>query len=99
MKTFLRFLRRPAPTAGAEPKYPELEATGNASCLQTRRPIYVMLLNRNGTVDTYAAHYVDSVWNGGWWYYHVTCFEDWSRYSLALYLRPTMRPIQEQHLH
>lgn len=61
----------------------------NASCVETKRPIYVLHTNSGTLIDTYAAHYVDTVWNGGWWYFHVTHFRDWSRYSLSVYLRPS----------
>lgn len=102
MKSLLSFFRRPAAVvAEAGPKNTELESTANASCLRTHRPIYVMLMNCGDKVDTYVAHYVDSVWNGGWWAFHVTRFETWSRASLALYLRSprTAHAEIEQHLH
>lgn len=40
----------------------------NASCILTRRPIYVVQVDSSGV---FAGAYTDTVWNGGW--FRIVC--------------------------
>lgn len=62
---------------------------GNASCVLTRRSIYVLHTHTATLTATYAFHYTDCVWGGGWQHFHVTRFETWAASALRLYLKST----------